>query len=290
MTGFARHDGACGDTSWFWELRSVNGRGLDVRLRLPPGMDTTEAKARALIQSAVVRGNVSASLSLTRCAGSMIVQLNEEVLGQVLKAAEKVRARTGGSLPDVAQLLSIKGVLETVDAQPSADEREGLAEAVLESLSEALCGLVAARGQEGTRLGEILAHQLSDMERLIGELENNPARDIEALRLRLSEQVARLMDADRALDPARLHQEAALLATRLDIEEEVKRLRAHVAAVRELLSDGGAVGRRLDFLAQEFNREANTVCSKSGDPETSRAGLELKAVIDQMREQVQNIE
>ncbi|HEU4381678.1 MAG TPA: YicC/YloC family endoribonuclease [Hyphomicrobiaceae bacterium] len=290
MTGFARADGAAGSTSWHWELRSVNGRGLDVRLRLPPGFEALEPRIREAIAKRVTRGSISVNLNVKRSEGVSQIRLNEAALRQVLAALDKLHAMTNIEPPRADGLLGIRGVLEFVEAEESEDAARDRNEAILVSLAQALDGLVTARAGEGRRLEAVIVEQLSAIARLIEMVERCPARAPEAIRQRLNEQVARLLEPGVPLDEARLYQEAALLATRADVEEELKRLAAHIAGARELLASSEPAGRRLDFLAQEFNREANTLCSKASDAETTRAGLELKAIIDQMREQVQNIE
>ncbi len=289
MTGFARRDGSAAGVSWHWELRSVNGRGLEVRLRIPPGYEALEMPAREAVNKVLARGNVTANLSVRREVVQGQLRLNEAALAQVLSAAERVRQLTGAGPASVEGLLAVKGVLEAADEEEEAAS-PALHAAMLQSLTEAVTGLASARAAEGTRLGEIVTTQLAEIERLVGLVEVSPARTPDAIGRRLKENVAKLLDGDNGLDPARLHQEAVLLATRADVEEELRRLRVHIAGARDLLADLGAVGRKFDFLAQEFNREANTLCSKANDTEITRAGLALKVVIDQMREQVQNIE
>jgi len=290
MTAFARSDGVLGPVSWHWEVRSVNGRGLDIRLRLPPGYEGLELRIREAVARRVTRGSLSINLAVRRSEGETQLRLNEGALRQVLAALERIQSRIASAPPRAEALLAIKGVLEAIEPEESEAEAEARAGAMLEGLGAALDRLVLARQAEGAHLAAALQAQLATVERLVAALEASPARTPEAIRQRLKEQIARLLETGVALDEGRLYQEAALLATRADVAEELKRLSAHVAAARELLASSEPAGRRLDFLAQEFNREANTVCSKSIDPETTRAGLELKAVIDQMREQVQNIE
>jgi uncharacterized protein (TIGR00255 family) len=290
MTGFARAEGSSGSLAWHWELRSVNGRGLDLRLRLPAGSESLEPKVREAAARHLVRGSVTVSLSAEGRAGALEIRLNEEVLQQVMRATERIRELTSAALPRADGLIGIKGVLEVVDKEESPEAAELRVGAMLDSLEQGLRALVSARAAEGTRLTEVLSAQLMEIERLVAVVEASPARTPEALTERLREQVGRLLDGGNGLDPARLHQEAVLIATRADVEEELKRLRSHIGAARELLSEEGTVGRKFDFLAQEFNREANTLCSKANDVEITRAGLALKTVIDQMREQVQNIE
>jgi uncharacterized protein (TIGR00255 family) len=290
MTGFARTDGSAGSTSWHWEVRSVNGRGLDLRLRLPPGFEGLEPRIREAVAKRLVRGSLSVNLNVRRSEGVSQIRLNEAALRQVLAALDKLQAMATVEAPRADGLLGIRGVLEFAEAEEGEGEARARTETMLASLEQALEGLVAARSSEGRRLEEVIVAQLVAIEKLVGAVQRSPARTPEAIRQRLKEQLARLLEPGVPLDEVRLYQEAALLATRADVEEELKRLAAHIAGARELLASSEPAGRRLDFLAQEFNREANTLCSKANDAETTRAGLELKAVIDQMREQVQNIE
>lgn len=290
MTGFARQDGALGASTWHWEVRSVNNRGLDLRLRLPPGLEALEPAVREAVTKRVTRGSVTVNLRAETETGDTTVRLNETVLKQAIKAAEHIRQLTGGPPPSPEGLLGLKGVLEVIEAEPDEAETARLHAAMLAGFNAALEGMVAARAAEGERLGAVLRAQVGEVERLVRLVEEAPGRRPEAIKARIKEMVAKLLDNGTAFDSARLHQEAILIATRSDVEEELKRLHSHIAAAREMLADGNAIGRKLDFLAQEFNREANTLTSKAGDAEISRHGLALKVVIDQFREQVQNIE
>jgi uncharacterized protein (TIGR00255 family) len=290
MTGFARADGSAGSTSWHWEVRSVNGRSLDLRLRLPPGFEGLEPRIREAVAKRLNRGSLSINLNVKRSEGVSQIRLNEAALRQVLVALDKLQTMADVEAPRADGLLGIRGVLEFVEAEEGEDAARARTEATLTSLGQALDGLVAARAGEGRRLEAVIMEQLVAIEKLVAVVQRSPARAPEAIRQRLREQVNRLLEPGAPLDETRLYQEAALLATRVDVEEELKRLSAHIAGARELLVSSEPAGRRLDFLAQEFNREANTLCSKANDAETTRAGLELKAIIDQMREQVQNIE
>lgn len=290
MTGFARADGATGPTRWHWEVRSVNGRGLDLRIRLPVGYEALEPRVREAVAKRLTRGNVSITLTVKREEGVSQIRLNADLLQQVLTAAERVRIAVGGGGASVDSLLGVKGVLEIVEVAETEEEAEARTRAMLASFETALEGIEAARASEGTRLRQVLLDLLASIEHTLEVISASPARTPEAIKCRLREQVARLLEASTSFDEARLYQEAVLLATRADIEEELQRLRAHIAAARELLDTGEPVGRRLDFLSQEFNREANTLCSKSNDGEITRMGLQLKALIEQMREQIQNIE
>jgi len=290
MTGFARADGVTGPIAWHWEVRSVNGRGLDMRLRLPPGYEALEPRIREAVAKRITRGNLAVNLNVKRSEGETRIRLNRSALQQVLAALDSLKATMDFAPPRPEALLAIKGVLEVVEPEETDAEMQVRTGAMLAGLNEALEGMVRAREAEGRHLEAAVREQVAAIERLVATIAGSPARSPEAIRQRLKEQVGRLLDTGASLDEGRLYQEAAMLATRADIEEELKRLGAHIAGTRELLASKEPAGRRLDFLAQEFNREANTVCSKSNDPETTRAGLELKAIIDQMREQVQNIE
>ncbi len=291
MTGFARADGSTDGLSWIWEARSVNGRGLDVRLRLPPGYEALEILARDAVAKRFARGSISLSLSIEKQQTNGAIRLNEQVLADVIKAADRVSTLSGATKPDAAQLLMIKGVLETSDqATEDAAARASREKTILQSLEVALDKLGEARRAEGARLGGVIHDQISQIEQLAATVRVSPSRAPEAVMTRLKDAIARLVDTTAALDDQRLHQEAVLIATRADVEEELQRLSAHVAAARDILAERGSVGRKLDFLAQEFNREANTLCSKANAVDITRLGLQLKTVIDQFREQVQNVE
>jgi uncharacterized protein (TIGR00255 family) len=291
MTGFARVDGTTDGLAWTWEARSVNGRGLDVRLRLPPGYEALEVASREAVAKRFARGNVAISLALEKQLVSGSVRLNELVLADVIKAAERVSALSGASKPDAAQLLMIKGVLEAADQMPEDSEARATRErAILRSLEATLDKLIEARRAEGARLADIIQEQLAQIERLAAEVRASPSRSPEAIVARLNDAIARLFETTAPLDLERLHQEAMMMATRADVEEELQRLAAHVSGAHDILGEPGAVGRKLDFLAQEFNREANTLCSKANAVDITRLGLQLKTVIDQFREQVQNVE
>ena len=290
MTGFARGDGMHGDTSWNWEARSVNGRTLDLRFRLPTGFEALEIRARGLAQEKLARGNCTINLWVRRETGRAEIRLNETALRQAEVVAERARDLTGLKHARLDTLLGMRGVVETAEAEESEEALAALHLAMIASLAGTLDELVRARSGEGERLQAVIEKQLKAIARLIEIAAATAAQQPAAIAARLAELVARLSEASATLDPERLHQEALLLAARADIQEELDRLRAHVAAANELIASGQPVGRKFDFLAQEFNREANTICSKAADIETTRTGLELKTVIDQLREQVQNIE
>lgn len=292
MTGFARREGGADGLRWTWELRSVNGKGLDIRLRLPPGFDRLEAPARKIIAAAFSRGNVQATLSSIREAGDVAVALNEPVLEAVMAAAEKVASRLDVAPPRLDGLLAIRGVLEFAEGQQDEAARAAHDRACLDDLDAAVAALKSMRESEGAHLKAVLEGHIGEIADLVAAVEADPSRRPEAIAERLRRQVALLLEATKTeqLDADRLHAEAALLATKADLDEEIDRLKAHVAACHELLALGGPVGRRLDFLAQEFNRESNTICSKSNAATVTAAGVMLKVVIDRLREQVQNLE
>lgn len=291
MTGFARVESSYENVRWTWELRSVNGKGLEVRARLGSGFDALEPQIRPLVSKVLARGNVSLSLSVKRDTGSkQELVVNEAILNGVLDAMAAISDRVDASRPTLDGILGFKGVVELAEAEMSENAQRELFDAVLDSLNEALADLLKMRQSEGEAIRTLLEGQLSAIEDLTSQAEKSPARTVDAIRQRLKDQIELLMDAHSELDPQRLHQEAVFLATKADIREELDRLYAHVSAARDLMSKGGPIGRKLDFLAQEFNRETNTLCSKSNDKDLTALGLELKTLVDQMREQIQNLE
>jgi uncharacterized protein (TIGR00255 family) len=290
MTGFGRSAGVHGETSWHWEVRSVNGRGLELRFRMPSGLEGLEIKARSLAQEKLSRGNCTLNLALRRETGQLAIRLNEAALSQALAAAERAQALTHKEAPNLDTLLAMRGVVEVVEGEESEEAHAKLEDALLKGLGAALDQLVAARKAEGARLASVMTNQLGQISDLVERVADASARQPQAIRQRLTEQVTRIMETGAGLDPERLHQEPLLLAATTELAEVCDQLRAHVAAANDILAQDSPAGRGLEFLAQEFNREANTLCSKASDVEISRAGLELKTVIDQLREQVQNIE
>lgn len=290
MTGFARSEGARGDLRWFWEVKSVNGRGLDLRMRLPAGYERLEPKVRQRLNERLARGSIQATLQVQSDVSLAQARVNMGVLEQMLAVAEDLRGRIETSPPRLDGLLALKGVVELVEPQQDEAETAACLKAMEDSFDEALDALIAARAEEGARIAEVIAAQIDAIAKLAADAAASPARRPEAMRERLSVAVQRLMEASEQLDPDRLHQEAALLAAKADIQEELDRLDAHVAAARDLLKAEGAVGRRLEFLSQEFNRETNTLCAKAADATLNTIGLELRSLVDQFREQVQNIE
>ncbi len=290
MTGFARSTGAWRDTSWVWELKSVNGKALDLRFRLPTGFDQIETATRNAAALVMKRGNVQINLAVQSRSGENALKINIELLDQLAAAAETLRDRLGSAPIQAENLLALRGVLETGEQIISEQDMQERDAALLASFVFAVKELAAARNEEGARLFEVLDTQLQRIAELTEAAHANPSRSVDAIRKRLGEQVAKLLDQSDSFDPQRLHQEAILLATRADIQEELDRLQSHIVAARVLMASKEPVGRKFDFLAQEFNREANTLCSKANDPSLTAIGLDLKTTIDQLREQVQNIE
>ena len=290
MTGFSRAHGAFGAWAYAWELKSVNARGLDLRLRVPPAFDAVEIKSRAAIAARLARGSVAANLTAKRVDEAAPARINRAALDRLLIALDDVPQRANLRPAALDGLLNLPGIVEI--AQPEEDEaqRASLESHILRALDAALDALLAARLDEGAALTRVLRARLDRIGELATQADALPARQPEAIRERLAQQIARLMESAEGLDPARLHQEAVLIAVKSDIREELDRLKAHVASARDLLEKGGPVGRRLDFFAQELGRESNTLCAKSGDAALTALGLDMKIEIEQWREQVQNIE
>lgn len=288
MTGFARARGNFALLDWAWELKSVNGKGLEPRFRLPPGYDGLEVAARQALAKRLKRGSVQVSLVLTEQAQAPNLKINREALQAISEAMKAMEDVLPLSPPSADGIFRMKGVVEeTQGVEADIEARDA---ALLASLDEALKALAKARAEEGARIGSLLMAQLEKIAALAAEARGLASLAPDAVKHRLVEQVAKLVEASSALNPERLHQEAALLAAKADVTEELDRLDAHVAQARDLLADSEPAGRRLDFLCQEFTREANTLCSKSFDIQLTRLGLDLKAVIEQFREQVQNVE
>jgi uncharacterized protein (TIGR00255 family) len=288
MTGFARAEGEADGISWVWELRSVNSRGLDLRLRLPPGFDALEAPLRAALARHCRRGNVTANLSVSRLTPPAI-RVNREMLAQIVALADELGGQIEAAPPRLDGLIGLRGIIETVEDEPEAIV-EARRTAVLDGWALALDRLVAARSEEGARLFTVLSGQRDELATLVEAAAGCAAAQPAALRARLETLLAELAGLAPTMPEERVAQELALLVTRADVREELDRLRAHLEQADDLLRRDDAVGRQLDFLCQELNREANTLCSKSADIELTRIGLALKATIEQFREQVQNLE
>jgi uncharacterized protein (TIGR00255 family) len=290
MTGFARGQGVAGAYGWVWEIRSVNAKGMDLRLRLPPGWDAIEPPLRARAAEVLARGTLHATLNVDREGVAPVVKVNEEVLQAVIGTLNSLAGRIEAEPARLDGILAIKGVIEVTDAAEREDERAAAQAAVIKGFDAALADLTKMRRHEGEALGRVLGTRLHEISALVARAEAAPGRKPEAIKARLAEQIATLLEASERFDADRLHQEAILMASKADVREELDRLVAHVAQATKMIRDGGAVGRRLDFLSQELNRETNTLCAKANDLELTNIGLELKSSVEQFREQVQNLE
>ncbi len=290
MTGYARADGEADGARWTWEAKSVNGRSLDVRCRMPPGMESLEPIVRGAVTERFARGSVSVSLQFTRTAANGAARINRPLLEQLIGLAGELADTPGVAPPRLDGLLAARGVVELGEPEDDEDKRAAREGALRATLGTALDALARAREEEGARLGAVLGAQLDELARLTTAAREAAAAQPARIRARLNEQVAALLEAVPALPEERLAQEAALLMVKADVREELDRLEVHAAQSRALLAGEGAAGRRLDFLAQELNRESNTLCAKSADTELTAIGLELKAAVDRLREQLQNIE
>ncbi|WP_298918394.1 YicC/YloC family endoribonuclease [uncultured Roseobacter sp.] len=292
MTGFASATGGIPPHSWAWELRAVNGKGLDLRLRVPDWIDGLEAGLRRLLSAAVARGNVTLSLRLSRDEQAGLMQINDAQLTTVLDAMAVIENRAmeaGVSLaPSTsADIVALRGVLEQ---STSEDDAEPLARALLAEAEGLIQNFNAMRDSEGAALQAVLQSQLEEVARLTKEAATLADARGATMAETLKRNLSRVLENTEGVDADRVAQELALIAVKTDVTEEIDRLSAHVDAARDLIGQDGPVGRKLDFLMQEFNREANTLCAKAQSTELTRCGLALKAVIDQMREQVQNVE
>jgi uncharacterized protein (TIGR00255 family) len=289
MTGFARTEGTVETLTWAWELRAVNGRGLELRFRLPPGWDALEPGYREMVGKVLKRGNVNANLTVRRDMETR-ASIDEAALANVMTLAMDLHRRIKGSpVPRAESLLTMPGVMRQAPADPAL-ERDLASPAVRIGFAEALDALAAARAAEGARLAEVMSAQLEEIARLRDQAEAEAADQPAAHQMRVMETLRNLLKESPSLPEERIAQEVALLAARSDVREELDRLAAHIHAARVLMEEGVNIGRRFDFLVQEFNREANTLCSKSASVALTTTGLKLKATIEQLREQVQNIE
>jgi uncharacterized protein (TIGR00255 family) len=288
MTGFARIDGEAAGASFYWELKSVNGRSLDLRVRLPPGFDSLEPELRNALSGRFRRGTLSASLYLTRTTAPAL-RVNREALAELLRLMKELAGEIEAAPPRLDGVLALRGVVETVEEE-RAEVVEERRLAIFASWTTALERLAAARSAEGARLAALLQGLIAEMSGRLEEASSSAAAQPAAIRQRLEAALAGFAGVAPPLTQERVAQELALILSRADVREEIERLRAHLDHARELLREGEAVGRRLDFLCQELNREANTLCAKSADIALTRAGLALKAAVEQFREQAQNIE
>lgn len=290
MTGFARSEGTSGRCRWAWELRSVNGKGLDLRIRLPQGFEHFEPAVRQKAAAVFTRGNMQIGLSVSIAEPQVQPVVNQGALSAILSLREQLAGIVDPAPLRLDTLLSVRGVVDFREAEESEDERARRDADIAAGLDAAVERLLAMRQGEGGALQQVLFAQVDRIAELAALIEADDSRGVEAIAGRLAQQVQMLMQGNGGLDRDRLYQEAVLLATKADLREEIDRLGAHVRAAGELLAADHPVGRKLDFLAQEFNREANTICSKSNAAAVTAAGIELKVVIDQFREQIQNLE
>jgi uncharacterized protein (TIGR00255 family) len=290
MTGFARAAGQHERVSWTWEARSVNGKSLDVRVRVPSGFEAVEQAVRAAANKQFHRGNISLSLAIDRSGALPTYRLNQTLLDQVFALQDELSGRVSAKPPSLEGLLAVRGMLETVDVEEDEATEAAREKAIIQCGIDVLAGLASARAEEGARMEVLVVDHIETITGLTEAAHGADAAQPEAHRERLRALVAELLQAEPALPEERLAQEAALLVGKSDVREELDRLRAHIAAAHDLIAEGAAIGRRFDFLCQEFNRESNTLCSKSSDVALTRIGMALKAAIEQLREQIQNVE
>ena len=291
MTGYARAEGSEGALAWTWEAKSVNGRGLEIRCRLPAGHDALEIPAREAATKRFKRGSLNLALAVRRQGTTAPISVNETRLARLAEIAQDLQRRLPDLRPaSIDGLLALRGVIESGESEDENTVTADVLKPMLASLDKALDGLAAARAAEGARLNDDLGRRLTEIAGLTDRAAAAAAVDVNGRKERIREQVRNLLETAPALSEDRLLAEAALLASKGDVTEEIERLRSHVAAARDMLAGTEPVGRRLDFLCQEFNREANTLCSKAADLALTGIGLELKASIEQFREQVQNAE
>ena len=291
MTGFARDSADFADWTWSWELKSVNAKGLDIRLRAPSGFDALEPVGRARLSKLFSRGNITVGLTLKRSGADAGYKINEGHLKAMLDVAKSIQAEILDAAPlSIDGIMALRGVIEADDDDMDEATRVDLDKKLLNSLDIAARALVANRAEEGAQLSVVLTEFIDKLDNLLGQATDSVESQPATIRARLKDQIEQVIKDASQVDAVRLEQEIAILMTKADIREELDRLRAHIISVRELMSTGGAVGRRLDFLCQELNREANTICSKAHETALTRIGLDMKATIEQFREQVQNIE
>jgi len=290
MTGFSRQEGQGLNANWVWELRSVNGKSLDLRFRLPTGFDSLETQFKKIAAKHIARGNVQIQLQIERDGGGSVPSFNEKAFDAALEIAERAAKRSHLPMPGIESLLAVKGVIELTEEEVDEETVAKRQDLIIADFEVAIAALAKARLQEGEAIARVLTDQVGRIDDLLTAIKSDPSRSAEAIAARLSEQIAQLVDPTNTVDLQRVHQEAAILAVKADLQEEIDRLDAHISSARALLTEEGAVGRKLDFLAQEFNRECNTICSKSNAPAVTKAGLEMKVIIDQFREQIQNLQ
>ena len=289
MTGFARASGGDGAAGWSWEVKSVNGRALDIRCRLPQGMERLDPAVRGAVSARLRRGNVTVGLRLSHAPEAAAMRVNRAWLDELIALAAEYRSSDDIAPARLDGMLALRGVIETVESSDDAERAQDDG-AILDTLDVALAELVRERQAEGAALAATLTQRIEEIVALTRQAEALAPTRQEALGERLREQVGALIGAGSPVSEDRLVTELALLTVKIDVTEEIDRLKSHCAAAARHLREEGAVGRKLDFLAQEFNREANTLCSKASDSALTEVGLALKAAIDQFREQAQNVE
>ncbi len=290
MTGFGRSSGEWKDYHWAWEIRSVNSRNLDIRARIPSSMDGLEQEVRKRVTGAVSRGSIQINFHFKKHGSASEIVVNQDALDQVLALITKLKDKVEATPASLDGILNVRGVIEVSEPEESDEEKSARLAAMLSSFDVAVVSLVEARHEEGVAMKRVVEGQVTEITQLTERAEDLAATQPQALQKRLQGQIEDLLQDKTALSDDRLAQEVAILVSKADVREELDRLKAHCEAAMELLAKDGPVGRKLDFLTQEFNRESNTLCSKSTDVELTRIGLDLKTVVDQMREQVQNIE
>lgn len=295
MTGFARATGQYNnaenlETSWSIELRSVNGKGLDMRLRMPTSLETLEQDIKKLVASKLSRGNISLNINLKNQITKGAIELNQTAFKDLLNAAKTASEISGLPMPTLDALLNMRNVLQEQEAAENEEEVKALHQQILASIQQALTAIMSAREEEGAKLKVVIEERIVKIDRLTDEAITIAKSQTDDIKTKMKASIAHIIEQTDELDEQRLHQEAMYLAVKADITEELDRIKAHVEQAKDLLQRQEPIGRRLDFLCQEFNREANTLCSKSHSKELTYTGLELKTVIDQLREQVQNIE
>ena len=290
MTGFARIQGQWENYSWVWEIRSVNGRGLDIRCRIPSGFEAMDQTVRGLLKKHVARGSVNVNLQLHRESEEVQVKVNQHALDQLVQIVTETSANNHLPQPDIANLMSVRDLVQIIEGEEDEDFRRARDTAIEDSFMDAVAALKENRLQEGAATSTMLEKIIAEVESSVKEATAIAAGQPDLIRSRFMEKVNALLDDNKGLDPDRIAQEVTILATKADVKEELDRLEAHIEAARKLLRETVPVGRKLDFLSQEFNREANTLCSKSSDIALTQVGLALKASIDQFKEQVQNVE
>ncbi len=290
MTGFGRAQGQIENYSWVWEIRSVNGKAMDVRMRIPSGLDAFDQHIKTTLSKVFSRGSINVSLQLQKDSSEVDVKVNEGALDKLINIAKQASQKHDLPMPSIDALLAIRDVVEISTMEEDAQKIINRDQQLKLSLEDAIAALKKSREEEGAATYIMLKNILDEIERLLKEGEKIAAKQPELLKNKFLAKVNALISDIKGFDQDRVTQEVVILATKADVKEETDRLVAHIASAKKLLKQKGPVGRKLDFLTQEFNREANTLCSKSTDIKLSNIGLSLKTAIDQFREQIQNVE